>query len=58
VTAVVTIVVEEVAEAEEEGTIQDTEAGEVEDEAKGLRRRFFRQTLLPISINFRLTWPY
>jgi hypothetical protein len=55
---VVTTVVEEVAEAEEERTVQESEADEVEDEAKGLRRRFFRQTLLPISINFRLIWPY
>ena len=41
--AVVTIVVEEVveAEAEEEETVEKFEVDEVEDEAKGLRLRFF-----------------
>ena len=42
-TAVVTIVVEEVVEAEEE-TVQGFKAGEVEDEVKGLRWRFSRQS--------------
>ncbi len=46
-TAVVTIVVEEVIEAEEEETVQDFEAGEVEDEVKGLRWRFSRQSSSP-----------
>ena len=41
-TAVVTIVVEEVVEVEEEGTVQDFEAGEVEDEAKGPQWKFSR----------------
>ena len=39
----VSIVVEEVVEVEEE-TVQGFEVGEVEDEVKGLRWRFSRQS--------------
>ena len=42
-TAVVTIVVEGVVEAEEE-TVRGFEASEVEDEVEGLRWRFSRQS--------------